>query len=442
MPFAAVVTRPGSMPWRGTRYSLAAAARLAEIARFDCSEPPGSEYPVMTAVEFRSFFIRSAIPSRIALAMLVSRALAASKKISSRVLFGVRAGGGVMTTSVCSTAGAVGGGGGAGDGGRGRRRCRPGGVGESDDPSDRRWREAVPDQHVHVRIERGRDGKPGPADVETDSGHEHRDVLFREVASVHDRAVELADDVEERRDGNVHSRPEPEPVRDADVLVMPAGKLVGDNARENALGQHDTPLEIRSAGLDVIEVGVELVPPEVRVRDRSQDRGEQGDLEVRIRFGYELVLAADPDLARLVRVEMTDDLDAVERAAEPPPAALEFLLAGAGEDRPVFRQAKTHGGLSRPVGVKAVPKFGVAESQVPGDELLLPSIEPEGQLAHARGVRGRHCEEPDVPLGAGGYLRGSGRSDQAGEQPEERGTLNLHAISFRREPGNRGCRIE
>src|ERR1700693_5205447 len=129
MPFAAVVTRPGSMPWRVARDFLAAAARLAEIARFDCSEPPGSEYPVMTAVEFRSFFIRSAIPSRIALAMLVSRALAASKKISSRVLFGVRAGGGVMTTSVCSTAGAVGAGAGARGGGGGGAGPAAGGGG-------------------------------------------------------------------------------------------------------------------------------------------------------------------------------------------------------------------------------------------------------------------------------------------------------------------------
>ncbi len=72
--------RFGSIPWRVTRYSLAASARLAEMAdvrRLPCRSL--SEYPVMAAVEFRSFFIRRAMPSSIALAMLVRRALMASK---------------------------------------------------------------------------------------------------------------------------------------------------------------------------------------------------------------------------------------------------------------------------------------------------------------------------------------------------------------------------
>ena len=105
---------------------MAAAARLAEIARLDSSEPALSEKPVTTAVAFRSFFIRSAIPSRIALAMLVSLALLASKKISSRVNLGVGAGGaggfgaGVTTSVFCSmTTGAEGGGGGTTTGGGG-----------------------------------------------------------------------------------------------------------------------------------------------------------------------------------------------------------------------------------------------------------------------------------------------------------------------------------
>src|SRR5262249_19350689 len=42
-PFADVVIRFGSMPWRVTRYSLAASARLAEIVMFASSLPALSE---------------------------------------------------------------------------------------------------------------------------------------------------------------------------------------------------------------------------------------------------------------------------------------------------------------------------------------------------------------------------------------------------------------
>src|SRR6266536_561968 len=80
----------------------------------------------MTAVAFKSFFILSATPSRIALAMLVSRALPASKKISSRVDLGVGAGGagggagaGTTTSIFCSTTGGAGGGAGTTTGGGG-----------------------------------------------------------------------------------------------------------------------------------------------------------------------------------------------------------------------------------------------------------------------------------------------------------------------------------
>src|SRR5215472_8347494 len=118
--------RFGSMPWRVTRYSFAASARLAEMAVLACSEPALSEYPVMTAVEFRSFFMRRATPSRMALAMLVRRALPASNEISSRVVLGVGGGGavgggaGATATSASvfsSTAAAAGAGGGTTTGG-------------------------------------------------------------------------------------------------------------------------------------------------------------------------------------------------------------------------------------------------------------------------------------------------------------------------------------
>src|SRR5215470_4095514 len=112
--------RLGSIPWRVTRYSLAASARLAEIATFASSAFPAlSEYPVMTAVAFRSFFIRRAIPSRTALAMLVKRALPASKKISSLVVRGVGGGGAVVVVVVvvsCCTFSSTTGAGGAGAG--------------------------------------------------------------------------------------------------------------------------------------------------------------------------------------------------------------------------------------------------------------------------------------------------------------------------------------
>src|SRR6266496_6046716 len=77
----------------------------------------------MTAVELRSFFILRATPSRIALAMLVRRALPASKRISSVVARGAGAGGGGAGASgtTSSTWGAGGGtmtrgGGGGGQG--------------------------------------------------------------------------------------------------------------------------------------------------------------------------------------------------------------------------------------------------------------------------------------------------------------------------------------
>src|SRR6266536_2152280 len=77
----------------------------------------------MTAVELRSFFILRATPSRIALAILVKRALPASKRISPAVAPGAGAGGGGAGASgtTSSTWGAGGGtmtrgGGGGGQG--------------------------------------------------------------------------------------------------------------------------------------------------------------------------------------------------------------------------------------------------------------------------------------------------------------------------------------
>src|SRR5215472_5891347 len=105
-PLETVEIRPGSMPWRVTRYSLAAWARFMPSSSLALSVPVLSVKPVTTAVAFRSFFMRRATPSRTALAMLVRRALLPSKKISSVVVFGPGRGGGGGAWAVTAGAGA------------------------------------------------------------------------------------------------------------------------------------------------------------------------------------------------------------------------------------------------------------------------------------------------------------------------------------------------
>ena len=290
------------------------------------------------------------------------------------------------------------------------------------------------EEHVHVRVQPGRNGPSRVADEEARARQDHRVVLLGEVAAVQDRPVELSDDVDQRHDGNVHPDPEPQPVGHADVVVVAPGELVGHDPGQDALGGREAPLPVRTARLDVIEIRVHLVLLDRRLGDRDVSRAPDRHAERRVRLGEEVVLGPDPDLASLVGQKMAADLDAVDRAPGPAASALEPLLPGAGEGGPVFGQADPQGPFERPMTVEASADLGIRESQVACDQLFLPAVKSEGPMARLRGVRGRHREEADVPLVVGSQLRGSGRSDQTHEQAEERRTLNLHAISFRKGP--------
>ena len=139
----------------------------------------------MTAVAFRSFFIRSAIPSRTALAMLVRRALLASKKISSRVDRGVGAGGPERSRPRSSVprSGASGGAGPA------RRPEAAAGAATPRTsaptiPPIGEGEKACLKSMSTLAVQSGRDGEPRPAEEESHPGREHRVVLFRVIASV------------------------------------------------------------------------------------------------------------------------------------------------------------------------------------------------------------------------------------------------------------------